>query len=159
VLADGARRRAVLVDSRDQGTAIIEFVFIAILVLVPLVYLVTAVALVQRSSLAVTNAAREAGRAFATAESDGSGRARAQVAARLALADQGVTDPVDLRYVAAGATCDSAPVVVHLIPGEVFTICVKRSLLLPGVPSVLSGRGVTTEGKYTVHVDDYRSWP
>jgi hypothetical protein len=35
-------------------------------------------------------------------------------------------------------------------------ICVERSFGLPGVPSILSGRGVTTIGKYVVHVDDYR---
>jgi len=38
----------------DDGTAIIEFVFVAIVVLLPLVYLIAAVATVQRSSLAVS---------------------------------------------------------------------------------------------------------
>lgn len=143
--------------SSDQGTAIIEFVFIAVLVLVPLVYLIVAVATVQRSSLAVTNSAREAGRAFATSDSDAQAPARALVAARLAMADQGITEPIDLRYVAAGASCDSAQIAAHLVPGAVFTICVERSFALPGVPSILDGRAVTTVGKYVVHVDDYRT--
>jgi hypothetical protein len=141
----------------DQGSAIVEFVFVAIVVLVPLVYLIVAVATVQRSSLAVTNAAREAGRAFATSDSDASAQERAAVAARLALADQGVTEPVDLRYVAVGAECDSAEIEPQLTPGAVFTICVERSFALPGIPSVLAGRGVTTVGKYVVHVDDWRT--
>ena len=79
-------------DDRDRGSAIIEFVFVAILVLVPLVYFVVAVASVQRSTLAVTQAAREAGRAFATANSTAEGVERARAAVRLALADQGLPD-------------------------------------------------------------------
>jgi hypothetical protein len=141
----------------DRGSAIVEFVFIAVVVLVPLVYLIVAVAAVQRSSLAVTNAAREAGRAFATSSSDASARERAEVAARLALADEGVTQRVDLRYVAVGAGCDTAQIEPQLNPGAVFTICVERSFGLPGIPSLLAGRGVTTVGKYVVHVDDWRS--
>jgi hypothetical protein len=150
-----ARIRARI--GRDQGSAIIEFVFIAVVVLVPLVYLIVAVAAVQRSSLAVTNAAREAGRAFATAGSDASAPERAEVAARLALSDEGVTERVDLRYVAVGAGCNAAPIEPQLTAGAVFTICVERSFGLPGIPSVLAGRGVTTIGKYVVHVDDWRT--
>jgi hypothetical protein len=141
----------------DRGSAILEFVFVAVVVLVPLVYLVVAVAAIQRSSLAVTNAAREAGRAFATSDSDATAPGRARVAAQLALSDQGAADAVDLRYVAAGAGCNSAQIRPHLVPGAVFTICVERAFEVPGVPSVLSGRGITTVGKYVVHVDDYRT--
>ena len=45
----------------DGGSAIIEFVFVAVIVLVPLVYLIAAVATVQRTQVAVTQAARDAG--------------------------------------------------------------------------------------------------
>ena len=69
----------------------------------------------------------------------------------------GATDAVDLRYVVAGTGCDSAQIQPHLRPGAVFTICVERAFSIPGVPSILSGRGVTTVGKYVVHVDDYRT--
>ena len=64
----------------DAGNAVIEFVFVAVLILIPLVYFVVAVASVQRSSVAVTHAAREAGRAFATADSTDQGLQRAEVA-------------------------------------------------------------------------------
>jgi hypothetical protein len=150
-----ARLRRPSID--DGGSAIIEFIFVAVLVLIPLVYLVVAVATIQRSSLAVANAAREAGRAFGTAEDGADATGRAQVAARLALGDQGVNEPVDLRYVTAGESCDSTPIVPLLVPGTVFTICVERSFGLPGVPSIVTGRGVRTVGKYVVHIDDYRA--
>ncbi len=154
-LADGRRSRGF----NDEGNAIVEFVFVAVLVFVPLVYLIVSVAVIQRASLAVTSAAREAGRAFATADSDSEAQSRAQVAARLALADQGDTEAIDLRFVAEGASCDGPPVTPQLTPGAVFLVCVQRSFTLPGVPSVLAGHGITVVGKYLVHIDDYRVAP
>jgi Flp pilus assembly protein TadG len=140
----------------DRGSAVIEFVFVAILVLVPLVYVVVAVATIQRSTLAVTQAAREAGRAFATADSTASAVGRAQVAVRLALADQGLPDDADVRYVPVGAACDGNVMTPELAAGAEFTICIVRHAQLPGVPTLLSGRGVTAVGSYVLHVDDYR---
>ena len=73
--------------------------------MVPLVYLVVAVADVQRSELAVSQAAREAGRAFATSDSAGEAYARARAAVHIALDDQGLPDDAELRFVPAGASC------------------------------------------------------
>lgn len=142
----------------DDGNATVEFVFVAVVAMVPLVYLVVAVAVGQRSSLAVTQAAREAGRAMATADSLAQGQARAAVAVRLALSDQGI-DAADavLITVAPGTDCDGPRVTPSLAPGAEFAVCVSRRVDLPGVPSLLEGRGVTTVGRFVVHVDDYRS--
>ena len=141
----------------DDGTAIVEFVFVAVLVMVPLIYLIAAVATVQRNSLAVSQAARDAGRAFATSDTAAEARFRVTAAVRLALADQGLSDDADVRFVAAGAPCDSAAVAPQLSAGARFTVCVIRRVQLPAVPSVLTGRGIQTVGAYTVVVDDYRS--
>jgi len=143
----------------DSGNAIIEFVFVAVVVLVPLVYLIAAVATVQRTQLAVSDAARNAGRAFATSSNPASAPVRAQAAVRLALADQGLPDDATVRFVAAGAGCAAPPVIPVLAPGAVFTVCVSRHVVLPGVPTVLSGRGITSVGEYVVHVDDFRAAP
>lgn len=140
----------------ESGTAIIEFVFVAVLVMVPLVYLIAAVATVQRNSLAVTQAARDAGRAFATSESAPDAKRRVAAAIRLALADQGLPDDADVRFVASGASCDAASITPRLAPGAEFTVCVSRRVSLPAVPSVLTGRGIRTVGMYVVHVDDFR---
>ena len=141
----------------DGGTAIIEFVFIAVIVMVPLVYLVVAVADVQRSELAVSQAAREAGRAFATADRVEQAMPRARVAVEIALRNQGLADDATLRFVAAGASCRSAEVQPVLAAGAQFTVCVIRSVDVPGVPRFLSGKGITTIGEYRVHIDDYRA--
>jgi hypothetical protein len=141
----------------ERASAIIEFVFVAVLVLVPLIYLIVAVAVVQRSRLATTNAARDVGRALATSATAGQAELRAQAALRVALHGQGLTPgEVELRYVEAGADCRGAPTVPSLAPASVFAVCVIRHQPLPAVPAVLSGRGVTIIGRYLVHVDDFR---
>lgn len=143
----------------DAGSAIIEFVFVAVVMLVPLVYLVAAVAVAQRTNLAVTTAAREAGRAYATADSAAEAQRRAEVAVRLALDDQGIHDGATIRVTAAGADCASRRVTPSLRPGAEFAICVTRRAALPGIPSLLAGRGITCVGRYVVHVDDFREDP
>lgn len=61
------------------------------LLMIPLVYLLISVFYVQRAAFGTTEAARQAGRAFARADSVEEGEARATAAARLALRDQGIT--------------------------------------------------------------------
>jgi hypothetical protein len=142
----------------DAGSAIIEFVFFAIVVMVPLVYLIAAVATVQRNQLAVTQAAREAGRAFATSDTAAQAERRVRAAVRLALTDQGLPDDVEVRFVPSGAACSAGPITPQLAAGAEFTVCVTRHARLPAIPSVLAGKGVTTVGEYVVHVDDFRDF-
>jgi len=142
---------------RDAGNAIIEFVFVAVMIMIPSVYFVTAVASVGRSRQGVTQAAREAGRAFATAESTSDGVSRAQVAVRLALSDVGLPDDAELRFVPVGSACQATQITPILAPGAVFAVCVIRNALLPGVPTLVAGHGITTIGRFVVHVDDFRT--
>jgi Flp pilus assembly protein TadG len=139
----------------DRGSAIVEFVFLAILLMVPLVYLVLVAGAVQRSAYAVTAAAREAGRAYATAGSDAAGRSRADDAARLVLADQdiaGAGDPVSL---SCRGPCDYAA-------GRVVTVEVTVDVALPGVPRLFCGDGgcllpahLPVTATHVVHLDCY----
>jgi hypothetical protein len=142
----------------ERASAIIEFVFVAVLVLIPLIYLIVAVAVVQRSRLATTNAARDVGRAIATSVTAAQAQLRAQAALRAALQGQGLTAAdVELRYVEAGSDCQGPVTVPSLAPASVFAICVIRHQPLPAVPRVLSGHAVTIIGRYVVHVDDFRT--
>jgi Flp pilus assembly protein TadG len=142
--------------SDDGGSAIIEFVFVAVIVMVPLVYLIAAVATVQRNTLAVAQAARDAGRAFATSDSTDQARERVTAAVRLALTDQGLPNDATIRFVASGSACSAPAVTPQLAPGAEFTVCVTRRVQLPAVPTVLTGRGIRTIGEYVVHIDDFR---
>lgn len=143
--------------SSEDGSAIVEFVLLAVVLLVPLVYLAIAASALQRNLYAVTQAAREAGRGYATGTAaDGPDRAR--YAARLALQDQGLsTAGTEVRYGPADRDCDSAdPASWPLTPGAEFAVCVTRSVELPGVPGLLSGGRNTVTGRYVVHADEYR---
>ena len=83
------RLRARRIAARDDGNAIVEFIFVAVLVFVPLIYLIVAVAVIQRARLATSNAARDVGRAIATSESADQADQRAQAALRIAIAQSG----------------------------------------------------------------------
>jgi hypothetical protein len=115
----------------ESGSAIVEFVWLGLLLLVPLVYILLAVFDTQRASYATSAAARSAGRAFVTAPNQAAAYSRAQEAARLAFVDQGIT---------------GAPrVVIHcrpdpnvcLAPGSIVEAEVRTSVVLPLIPSAL----------------------
>jgi Flp pilus assembly protein TadG len=158
-----ARRRVGLGPARgdrlsgDSGSAVVEFVFFAVVVLLPLLYLLVAVSVVQRAQLAVSQAAREAGRAFATSDSAGAARLRVAAAVRLSLAAHGLPDDASVTFVSAAASCDGPQLQPVLRPGAAFTVCVRRRTEVPGVPRVLAGRGIESVGRYTVHVDEFRT--
>lgn len=93
----------------EDGNALVEFTYLAFLLMVPLVYVLTTVFQVQRAAFGVTEAARQAGRAYVTAGSDAQGRARAQEAADLAMRDQipgfaGARVSIDTAGFSAGGT-------------------------------------------------------
>jgi Flp pilus assembly protein TadG len=141
----------------DDGNAVVEFVFVALVVMVPLIYLIVLFATIQRDQLAVTTAAREAGRAFATASTPEQGISRARVAAQMAYDDAGLARPVHLRFVSADGNCDSTQIAPTLLAGAQFTVCVTDHDELPAVPVVFQGRhGLSSEARFVVHIDDYR---
>ncbi len=119
--------------ARDQrGTAIVEFVWLAILLLVPLLYVVLAVFDTQRTAYAASAAARSATRAFLTAPDQQTGLARAQAAARLAFADQGI-EAASFRLTIA---CRPVPT-RGLSPGSVVSAEVRSAADLPLMPAAL----------------------
>ncbi len=147
----------------DDGTAAVEFVLVSVVLVVPLVYLLLGVFGVQRASFGATQAAREAGRAFATADSSAAGLRRARAAVALALADQGVTATPVLTAVPDGAGCSTTAGMgaASLAPGARFTVCLQLQLPLPFADrgllhAVLPGT-VRVSASALVVVDTYRS--
>ncbi|MCZ2810236.1 hypothetical protein O2W15_02190 [Modestobacter sp. VKM Ac-2979] len=143
------------VGGSEQGSAIVEFVFIALVVFLPLVYIVAGFSAVQRGVFAANAAAREAGRAIATAPDVATGQARAEAAVAIAVADQSVeaTDVV-LAYAPAGAGCEAAggywP---SLVPGEEFSVCVTVTVRIPLLPEFIDAN--TATGQFLVERDRY----
>jgi hypothetical protein len=89
----------------QAGSAIVEFVFLAVLLLVPLFYLVMVLARLQAGAYAVSAASREAGRAYVTAEAPEQATARARSASGLAFADQGFESEGRIEIGCDGAPC------------------------------------------------------
>lgn len=85
----------------------VEFIGWVVVLVVPVIYLVLALAQVQAASFAVASAADAAARILSTAEDDGAA-VRAEAAARLALEDQRIALPegrlVEVRCADAGCT-------------------------------------------------------
>ena len=142
---------------RERGSAVVEFVLLGLVLLVPLLYLALALSAVQRTAFGVTQAAREAGRAYVTGTA-ATAPARAEAAARLALADQGVpVDGVRVRYGPADAGCRAAgPAPWPLDAGAAFAVCVSAPLRVPAVPGFLLGGQGTVTGRHVVRADPYR---
>ena len=89
----------------QAGSAVVEFVFLAVLMLVPMFYLVMVLARLQAGAYAVSAASREAGRAYVTATVSDQATARAHSAAGLAFADQGFESEGSIEIGCDGTPC------------------------------------------------------
>lgn len=127
--------RGAMSGRGDRGTALVEFTWLGLILLVPVVYVLLAVFDAQRASYGVAAASRSAGRAFVLAPDPRTAQQRAVEAARVALADQGV----DLDPAGVAVSC-SQPC---LSPGSVVTVTVSVQQPLPLAPAVLGGSAPT----------------
>lgn len=127
----------------DDGNALVEFTYLAVLLMVPLVYVLLTVFQVQRAAFGVTEAARSAGRAYATAETPAQAALRAQEAADLAMRDQ---------IPGYGTARVSYPDPPALVPGGTVTVMVRHDVTLPLIGG-LFGRVEPTIPVRATHVE------
>lgn len=116
----------------ESGSALVELTWLALLLLLPLTYIVVTVFTVQRAAYGVSAAAEAAGRAVTLAPTEASALERARAAAAVTLVDHGVaagTEQVSVR-------CDPDPRDC-LAPGSVVTVLVDASVALPLMPDLL----------------------
>ena len=149
-----SRRVALERLPRDErGTAVVEFVVLAVLMLIPLIYLVMMMARLQAGSFAVSQAAREAGRAYVTAESGEAAPGRAQAAARIAFLDHSFEDNGRLSIACDGSPC--------LRPdGRVETTATVR-VALPLIPAFVREvvpMSLPVSASHLSTVDRFRAW-
>jgi hypothetical protein len=123
----------------EDGSAILEFLIIGVLVLVPLLYIMLTVLRVESAVMASTQAAREAGRAFMMADST------------VAMSDQGFEMPES----ALSITCSQA----CLSPASTAHVRIDWRVELPWVPTFLIGdeQGYPITVDSELRVDSYRS--
>lgn len=116
----------------DDGSASLEFITAGILLLVPLVYLVSALSVLQGAAFAAEGAARQAARVFVQSDTADQGASAAQQAVAIAFSDFGITDgisPVDY-------SCAPVPDACLTRAGHV-TVTVRVSVPLPLLPAFL----------------------
>lgn len=116
--------------SGDEGSALVEAVFVIVVLLVPLVWVALALLRVEAAGYAVRTAAREAARVYVTAPTGVIGSSRAEMAARLAFEDQ------DTPQGQVGVACSAQPC---LTPGATVTAHAATTVPLPFVPGWLAG--------------------
>ena len=136
----------------DDGNALVEFTYLAVLLMIPLVYVLLTVFQVQRASFAVTEAARQAGRAYATADTTAAGVARAETAATLALGDQGLRldGPPEITSTAGVA------------PDSQVTTTVQHRVVLPLFGGLFAGAvppNIPVRATHVEHVDRFKQVP
>lgn len=134
----------------ESGSALIEVTWLAVLLLVPLVYGVLAVFEVQRAAFGSTAAARAAGRAFVMAPDPGTAQSRARAAAALALTDQQLDPGSGHLRVSCRPAC--------LTPGSVVEVRTSRQVALPFLPAVLGDQApsIRVDAEHTVPYGSYR---
>jgi Flp pilus assembly protein TadG len=122
------------VRTRDErGSGIVEFTWLGIILIIPLVWIVLSVFEVQRGAFAVSAAARAAGRAYALAPNDQEALARARAIAQLTLDDQGspgMTAKVE-------SSCEPGPPCHR--GTSVITVTVRSAVDLPFLPEIVGG--------------------
>ncbi len=145
-----------LTAGEDGGNAIVEFVYLAVLLMVPLVYVLLTVFRVQAAAFAVSSAAREAGRVYATSDSLADAPARAYAAARIVMADS----RLELAPSQLAISCSPDP--CGLQPGSQVNVVLTYQVALPLVPRLLTDRApasVRVSSRHLEVVDRFQAGP
>lgn len=120
-------RRALGEETSEEGSAVVEFTFLALLLMVPLVYFIITVGQIQGGSFAVVGAADQAAKVFVAQPDARSAQAAAEQAALIALADFGH----DAGEARVSTRCD--PIDCQAA-GTAVTVTVNLTVPLPFVP-------------------------
>ncbi|MEU1970223.1 TadE family protein [Microbacterium sp. NPDC019599] len=121
-----------LLDDPERGSAALEFILVGLLLLVPLVYVIVALGIVQEQALGAEAGARHIARAVSTAAGPDDARRRAGQVLRAVVDEYGMdAASVDLSLdcLPSGATCPQ--------PGATLVVTLRSRAALPLVPPVL----------------------
>jgi hypothetical protein len=125
------RAAATSVDDAERGSASLEFLTVGIVLLVPLVYLVLAVAAIQAGALGVEGAARHSARVAVLAIDDSASDAAIERAVRVTFGDYGIDpDTASVTVVCDRPDCRA--------PGTRIDVTIRARVDLPLVPDFLA---------------------
>ncbi|MDM7832472.1 pilus assembly protein [Cellulomonas edaphi] len=139
--------------SGDDGSAIVEFLGVTLVLLVPLVYLVLVLGRVEAATFAAEGAAREAARVYVRSDDTSQAVHGALASVGIALADQGFDDaPADALQI----SCTRHPC---LTPGGDVEARVEVVVGLPFVPGFVRDvvpLEIPVSATRAAPVDDFR---
>ena len=140
----------------DDGSALVEFLGAAVILMIPTLYLILTLGRVQAAVFAAQGAAKDAGRALSVSDSVDVGLDRARSAVSVALADQGFddADPATALTVDCSAGC--------LDPGTEITTTVRIDVTFPGIggsPGSWLPLFVPVSAHVVTPVDEYKEAP
>ncbi|MDQ0868793.1 Flp pilus assembly protein TadG [Arthrobacter sp. V1I9] len=114
-------------NQHERGSAVVEFTFLALLLMVPLVYFIITMSQIQGGSFAVVGAADQAAKVYIAQPDAATAQAAAEQAVAIALADFG-HQPGQARVATScsPADCQAA--------GSTITVTVSLTVPLPFLP-------------------------
>ncbi|CAB4660736.1 unannotated protein [freshwater metagenome] len=136
--------------NNDAGTAVVEFIFIGVLLLVPILYATLMVMRIEAAAMASTHAVREGARAFMMADTRTQGLQQARLASAAAMSDQGFTLAAGALRIDCSSRC--------LEPGTQLRVNLDWRVDLPWLPPPLAGRveGFPISAEQSLTIDSYR---
>ncbi|MBP3044634.1 hypothetical protein KKR91_12300 [Arthrobacter jiangjiafuii] len=133
----------------EEGSAVVEFIFLGLLLLVPVIYLIVTAGQVQGASFAAVGAAESAAKVYVAAGDPVRAEQQARAAAELAFTDFGFEPEAMLLEIACSAQC--------LTPGSTVTAEVRFDVPLPLAPGIpgMEFAPVTVDSAATQMVERY----
>ncbi len=133
----------------EAGSAVLEFTFLGLILLVPVVYLILSAGQLQGGSFAVVGAADHAAKVFVEAETPEQGQAQARQAALVAVENFGFSPEQAQVEMSCDGTC--------LSPGSTVTVVVRLAVPLPLIPTMpgVNGSAVTVDSSATQSVERF----
>lgn len=131
----------------ERGSSMVEFIFLGVLLLVPVTYLIISASQLQAASFAAVGAADHAARTFATADSEAEGAARARNAVDVALGNLAVDAHAATMQYRCSPSC--------LEPGSTVSVDVSIRVGLPFLPPGVDLDFGSSSSSATVRVDRF----
>lgn len=143
-------RNSVERAGREEGSAIVEFVFLAVLLMVPVVYLILTVGQVQGGAYAVVGAADQAAKVFVLHQDASAAEGAAAQAMEMAVTDMGF-DPANAQL---SISCDGG----CFTPGSLVTAHVQLWVELPVVGSLpgITAKAATVDSSASQKVGRFK---
>lgn len=144
-------RSSTLPASRaEEGSAIVEFIFLAVLLMVPVAYLILTVGQIQGGAYAVVGAADQAAKVFVMEPDLPAAQLAAEQAVRLAVQDMGFDAGAAELSISCSAGC--------LTPGTTVSAHVELRVELPVVGAVpgVNANAATVDSTATQKVGRFK---